>query len=308
MVFLKLIRFPNLLIVAFTQYLLQYLVLVPSLRRSDFSPILDDFHFFLLVFTTVIIAANGYIINDLKDYEIDILNKPEKVIINQKISFSTAKVLYLGLTILGFFISFYLANHVGNLWLVLIYPTAASLLFLYSNSLKKSVLWGNIIVSLFCAMVPGVVLFADRETVRQLDYQGFSYGIGLIEIFSFYLIFAFLSTLFREIIKDIEDVEGDRKNNCRTLPIVAGIKTAKGVAILVGLILIFFLYQWYIYEVKFINIDFRKLYLVLAIILPLVATMIYISFANSKKEFHQLSQVSKYIMLSGLLYLIIISL
>ena len=81
--FLRLVRWPNLLIAAATQYLLQYLVLVPSLRAAGYSPTLDYFHFFLLVVDTAIVAATGYIVNDLLDLTSDLVNKPEKVFIKR---------------------------------------------------------------------------------------------------------------------------------------------------------------------------------------------------------------------------------
>jgi len=223
--FLRLIRFPNLLIVILTQYLLEYLVLRPAIQDSSNSPLLDHFHFALLVFSTVIIAAGGYIINDIYDYKIDLINKPDQLIINKKISSKNAWIIYWSISIFGFLISLYLAFYVKNLPLVLIYPIAILLLFLYSKSLKKSVLVGNLIVALFCAFVPGIVLFAERETLMpSSEYKEYCLTSELIsnpaiQSFFFYILFAFISTLYREVIKDIEDVEGDKKNGCKTLPV-----------------------------------------------------------------------------------------
>ena len=101
MPFLQLIRFKNLIIVILTQYLLQYLILVPAFKNTGLVPLLDSFHFGILVLSTLIIAAGGYIINDLEDYEIDLLNKPEKVIINKYISATNARKLYWGISIIN---------------------------------------------------------------------------------------------------------------------------------------------------------------------------------------------------------------
>lgn len=306
MSFLKLIRFPNLIIVVLTQYLLQYLILIPAFQEAELSPLLDHFHFAILVLSTVLIAAGGYIINDLEDYEIDLLNKPEKAIVNQLISEKNAWKLYWGISLFGFLISLYLAFYVKNLPLIFIYPIAIFLLFVYSKSLKKSVLWGNLIVSIFCAFVAGIVIFAERENVWLLNYDNLIVGNKVVELFGFYLLFAFFSTMFREIIKDIEDEEGDRKNDCQTLPIVFGKTTAKWIAILFGNVLLLILGYW-IFLNKENGFDFGFIYILIGIVFPLFFTIAKLYVAKTKKEFHLLSQISKYIMLSGILYLLILS-
>ena len=307
MAFLKLIRFPNLVIVILTQYLLQYLILVPALQEASLSPILDSFHFSILVLSTVFIAAGGYIINDLEDYEIDLLNKPDRVIINKNISAVNANRIYWGITLGGFIISLYLAFYVNYVSLVFIYPIAVLLLYLYSKSLKKSVLWGNIIVSIFCAFVAGIVLFAERENVIVLLENPSKENIPVVFIFGFYLLFAFFSTMFREIIKDIEDVDGDKEIGCRTLPIVMGIATAKWVAIFFGIIFLGILIYW-IYHWMELGWNAGIIYMIIGIIIPTIYSIFKLKFASTKKEFHQLSQVAKYIMLSGILYLLVMQL
>lgn len=302
---LRLIRFPNLIIVAFTQYLLQYKVILSAFESADLHPLLVGFHFFLFVCSTMIIAAGGYIINDVVDYPIDVINKPEKLIINKAIRMDTAQKWYYGLTIFGFVISLYLAFYVQNLLLVLIYPAAVSLLYLYSHYFKKQVLTGNIVVSIFCAFVAGVILFAERHTFFELQHVApqLAERVGLL--LGGYTVFAFLSTLFREIIKDIEDVEGDRLQHCRTLPIVYGISISKIVAGFVGLIfLIFvgFLMQW-LWEQDYLG---AVIFASLGILAPLVFSLVKLIRANNKTHFHLLSQLAKWMMLAGLLLLLFI--
>ena len=303
MKFLQLIRFPNLLIVVLTQYLLQYLILIPAFHVANLNPLLDHFHFFILVLSTLFIAAGGYIINDIEDQEIDLLNKPDKVIVGKYISFENSKKLYWGITFLGFVISVYLAIYVANLPLVLIYPSAVFLLYIYSKSLKKSVLWGNIIVSIFCGFVAGIILFAERANYWKLQEINSQLGNRITLIFSAYLLFAFFSTMFREIVKDIEDRAGDLKNGCTTLPIVYGEVVAKKVAYFFAIILLILLNYWiYLRSLDGPSVDL--IFFIGGIILPLLFAIFKLKMAISKHQLHQVSSLAKYIMLSGILYLL----
>ena len=205
---LRLVRFPNLFIVVLTQYLLQYAVLMPEIRRLAMIPVLPHFPFLLLVCSTVLIAAGGYIVNDIEDVDIDARNKPEhKRIVGRVYSIQTAWQLYAFCTILGFLISLYLAFYVKDVIQLLIYPAAVGLLFAYSRWFKRQPLIGNLVVSFFCAFVAWVIFYAqDLSPIFKLFLK--THWLQSVTLtFKGYAIFAFLSTLFREIIKDIEDAD-----------------------------------------------------------------------------------------------------
>ncbi len=298
--FFRLVRFKNLFIVALTQYLLQYLVLLPALKAAELPPILDSFHFFLLVLTTVLIAAGGYLVNDILDYGMDVVNKPEKVFVGRIFTQKTVWGFYWVSILLGFAIAWYLALYIQTLLLVSIFPTAVLLLFFYSKYWKKKPLIGNVVVAFFCAFVAGVVLFAERENFAQMGESGREVTV----LFGGYLVFGFLSTLLREIVKDIEDMEGDAQIGLKTLPIQFGVKTAKTWALAIGLVLaaslVIFIW-WLAQNGKWLSIGFT-----LALVLvPLLYILIYIGKANQKEEFSKASSLTKMIMLSGLILLII---
>jgi 4-hydroxybenzoate polyprenyltransferase len=299
------VRFKNLFIVALTQYLLYFLLLIPNFKSHQITPSLDNLHFFLLVFTTVLIAAGGYIINDILDFEMDELNKPDKVFINNQISVSHAWKSYFGIVGAGAIISIYLAIYVNQFPLFFIYPVAVTLLWLYSRSFKKQVLLGNIVVSLFCAFVAGIVIFAERTAIKNLYSSDYEKGAYLVFLFEAYLIFAFMSTLFREIIKDIEDQEGDAQLNCRTLPIVFGLKNAKIVTFLIGTIL-FILVSFFTFWLSENDELSGLAFSIIGVLAPLGFSIWKLANSKTKKDFHQLSQLSKLIMISGLILLIII--
>jgi 4-hydroxybenzoate polyprenyltransferase len=302
--FLRLVRWPNLVIAAATQYLLQYLVLVPCLRVTGNSPTLDHFHFFLLVADTALVAATGYIINDLLDFQSDLVNKPDKVFIKRYFSVTQAYFMYWVLLLSGLLLAWHLAQHVGSPSLVLIYPTAAGMLWLYSWFFKKLPLWGNIIVSLFVAFVAGIVLFAERETFAGLVSKGSAEARETAWIFAGYLIFAFFSNLCREIVKDMEDVEGDRLQQAMTLPVRYGMRVAKHWALGCNLILLSLLgILNYLLAAKDLWAAF--LFSLVALTLPAGALFTMIYRAREKSQHSRASMLLKYIMLAGLILLLL---
>ncbi|MCB0551331.1 MAG: UbiA family prenyltransferase, partial [Phaeodactylibacter sp.] len=203
---LRLVRFPNLAIVALAQYLIYYILLLPAFQQYNLEPILDDAHFSLLVAVTVFITAGGYVINDIIDFRIDLVNRPDKVVINRQIRVQSAYWLYFCFNLMGFLLALYLSFHVECIPLANLFPLAVALLFLYSTYLKRQALVGNLLIALFCAGVAGIVWFAEREAFRELIEQAPALAGRIGSIISWYMAFAFLSTMFREVVKDMEDV------------------------------------------------------------------------------------------------------
>ena len=311
--FLRLIRFSNLIIVALTQYLLQYYILLPELKKVNLTPLLPDFEFFLLVFSTILIAAGGYIINDIEDVEIDKFNKPEKKqIVGRIYPLSISWKMYLFSIILGFIISIYLAFFIHNLVQLLIYPTAVAMLYAYSKWWKRQPLIGNLVIAFFCAFVAWIVFYAEKINfiseklqnviARNVATEGYDF---LNFTFVGYAVFAFISTLFREIIKDIEDVQGDKAGNCRTLPVVIGVESSKKWAFGVGII---FLNLVVIFSFLLRGDWVKILTLNIIISLPIIYALFLLIKSHKKEDFSFLSKLAKFIMLSGLVFILIMKL
>lgn len=302
---LRLLRIPNLLIVAVTQFLLQYLVLIPALEQAHLLPSLPLIQFSLLVFTTILIAGGGYVINDIIDQHTDFINKPERAIVGRKIPLTTASQLYWSINILGAFIAIYLSCFVEQIYLFSIYPAAVLLLYVYSKYLKQTALLGNLVVAFFCAGVAGIVLFSERVAFQEIMdklpvlYQKIKW------VFTGYIVFAFLTTMVREIIKDLEDIEGDQDSGLQTLPIQYGIPLAKrlalGIMTLLNILLVIGFYWLYINES---NISW--IFCLFGLIIPCIYLFISITKAIEKIHFSKLSRLIKLIMLSGLLLIIIL--
>lgn len=301
--FLRLIRLPNLLIVGMTQYLIYGALLLPALQQYSIPVNLPPQTFWLFVLDTILITAAGYVINDIIDFRMDLQNRPERVVLGRYIRKQTAYWVYFSLTLLGFFLAFYLALSVKNLPLVALYPAAVGLLFWYSFRLKQLPLWGNLLIALFCAGVPGVVWFAERDGFARLAVVNPEQAGAIAAIMVWYLLFAFGSTLYRELIKDMEDVQGDRQEGCRTVPIVWGMGTAKGLAAAVGIGLLALIVVMVFAQHKLFSL-MSHLYVMVALIAPLGLSLFWLFRADQPADYHRLSLLSKTIMLSGLILLL----
>jgi 4-hydroxybenzoate polyprenyltransferase len=303
---LSLIRFPNLLIILATQYLLRQFVLAPALQRAAFAPSFDELRFFLLTLCTVMLAAGSYVINDVLDAEPDRINKPDKVYVGKIFSRMQAMAIYRTTLYCGLGLAIYLAVYIKNFPLVLIYPAAAVMLWFYSFRLKKMPLAGNMVVSLFCAFVPGIVWFAEREVLAQLAGRHAESALSVNHLFAWYLTFAFCSTMFREIVKDIEDLEGDRSANLKTLPVVAGVRAAKGIAALAASFLLITL-AYFLFQMPGEHLSTASLLFALAgIILPLLLALVFLIKAEKKEQFSRISLMAKGIMAAGLVLLLLL--
>lgn len=301
--YLKIIRVPNLLIIILTQYLLRICIIGTFYRLADVKTAFGHFDFALLVLATLLIAAGGYVINDYFDVKVDKINKPEKVVIGQSLSPKSALLFYWILTSVGVILGFYIAFRVKYLMLGFIFIAIAMMLWFYSSQYKKTVFWGNLVISLLSAMVVLIVWLIEFFAMRTnpLDFTEALKQLKLISIIvAAYAIFAFLVTLVREMVKDIEDVEGDKADNFKTIPLVFGIKTSKRIAFGITILVIISLAfgQFIIYRM---GLFFVFWYLLIAVQSILIFMAYNILKAQTKEDFHFLSNAAKLIMVAGIL-------
>lgn len=317
--FLKLVRFPNLAIIFLTQYAIRFGIIYPFLDQGGLSLFLDEKLFAMLAIATVSIAAAGYIINDYFDVKLDSVNKPQQLIIGQIISRRVSMFLHIVLNFIGLGLAFYIALKIGHPFLVLIQFSAALLLWYYSINFKKRVLIGNIIIGALTALVPFtagyyevVVMFDQLTTIDSNNVLATS-GIGSLLFSIKYLMywvlgysgFAFLLSVIREIIKDCEDIEGDKAFDCKTLPIVYGIEKTKKVALFIALITL--LSVGIVEYVQILSKDWPSLiYFIVLISLPITWVSFRIWKAETKRHFFIISQAIKIIMLFGIMYILVI--
>lgn len=291
--FLQLIRFPNLVMIALTQFIFYYYWILPF----DDSYISIDL-FSCVVFATIFIAAGGNIINDIFDIQTDRINKPHKLFIDTFISKKNAYLVYFIFTFVGIGIGSYVGFAMNRWWISLIFIGIALLLFLYSSHAKGIPVVGNILVSLLVASSLLILIAFDKQPTVRGKHLNLFIPISLIAI-NVYAIFAFIINLMREMVKDIEDINGDYNANIKTLPIILGRnRVNKIVAVLAGLLIGFILYITSIYlQGKTVT----TIYVLVTILLPLLYFIIKIWQADTKREYRMLSLLLKLIMLFGIL-------
>ncbi len=301
--FIRLIRLPNLVIIGLTQYFIRWFVLKPLLKSGGFDVRLSSSEFAFLVLSTMLIAAAGYIINDYFDRKADLINKPGRVIVGRMIRRRYAMAMHLVFTGIGLLLGTYTAYRIGELRLSVVFYFAAGVLWFYSTVYKRQLLVGNIIISILVGMVPVLVLMFEMPLLLksyrlQVLTQGLNFDY-LIFWIAAYGGFAFLINLIREIIKDIEDYEGDAVFGRRTVPIHWGVHTAKWIVtalVITAILPVFYLLAFHLAD----KISF--VYIVFFIIVPLMFLAFGTLWATSKKQYHILSMMAKLIMLTGLLY------
>lgn len=306
--FLKLIRIQNLLIIAFTQYMVRWCLVFPlvRLKSSYYHLQLSELQFFLLVLSTVMIAAAGYVINDYFDVRIDKVNKPERLVIDKGVKRRVAMGAHTVMNILAVLTGLYVSYSIGSWRLGLIHFICASGLWFYSTTFKRQFFIGNLVIALFTALVPLIVAVYELFPAYRA-YLPIEENLSFRSVWEYVLalsFFAFITTLLREMIKDIEDLEGDREFGCRTMPVVIGVKATKNVAIVIALATMICL--GYI-QYMFLKIDDKAsfIYFAIALQLPFLFLVYKIKTAQNKKQFRFAGNLSKFIMLMGICYLFV---
>lgn len=266
--FLRLTRTWNLMIIAVTQYFTAWFLVHPST--------IDDVKLFLLCVSTIAIAAGGYIINDYFDIKIDLINKPDRVVVGKSITRRFAIFFHITLSLFGIMIGFYLSLIIGA-----IHFFSVVLLWFYSSNFKRQPLVGNLTVAFLTGMAVYVI------DVLYPPYH---------PLITIYAIFAFFMTLVREIIKDMEDLRGDDTFGCRTIPIVWGLRKTK---MLIYAILVIFTSAVILFNTFYTQL--AAVYFIMFLFVPLITLAVALNRADMKRDFKWLSAFCKMIMLIGIL-------
>ena len=272
----RITRLQNLIILGMTQYFTAYFLVGVHDSRQAY---LTDMRLLLLVSSTVLIAAAGYIINDYYDVKIDLINRPHQVVVGTVLKRRIAIASHVLLSTVGIAIGFYLSMKVG-----IIHLGSVFLLWLYSNQLKRFPFIGN-----FCvALLSGLAVAVMAIYYQQQQFLVFTYAL-----------FAFSVSLIREIVKDLEDQRGDETFGCKTLPIVLGVRRTKDILyVLSG----FFIFLMFFMAGQLGNATLIVYFALL--IIPIAYFITKLVYADTQHDFSYLSNFCKLLMLSGIISMI----
>jgi 4-hydroxybenzoate polyprenyltransferase len=299
-----------------TMILMRYAIIQPVLSKLSITLVSSPgtisamslqfpiFDFILLVLATLLIAAGGYVINDYFDIKTDLINRG-KVLVGTSVPRRQAMKWHNILNIAGVALGFYVSWKTGFFLMGVLFLLVSGMLYFYSASYKRQFLVGNIVVAVLTAMVPMLVVIYEAPalyryyTINALQPPDLSIIFWWVGGFA---LFAFLTTLTREIIKDIEDFEGDIAYGRNTIPVVIGILTTKIVSICLIIITLTLLFIVWLFFVRDI---ITLIYISVTVAAPLLFVIYQLIISKNRRQLHSASRIMKIVMLTGILYSVV---
>ena len=313
----KIIRWKNLAIISLSQIFIKFFFIDFFIQKDQ---LLNE-NFVILLIVTILIAASGYIVNDIYDYNLDQINKPERVVLGKFLKSRDAIIIYMLFNSLAIVLSIFLCIKIKQEIYILVFLLIIYCLWLYSKKLKKYKIIGNILIAFFISLsILNVPLFSYKNILSDDRFFVFL-------IISIYSVLAFLINVKREIIKDIEDIEGDKMHKVKSLPIIFGTKKSKLVTVIIGIILMFAISSIITFQILILRSDLlldvggnqfsnpqiwganyiSTVYMFIILIIFFYAELLTLN-ATSKTNFTKVSKLLKFLMLLSLLSIPVFSL
>jgi len=285
------VRGYNIPIIVLAQYLSAIFILAPEIRALD---ILLDFYLFLIVFASAVTIASGYIINNFYDSQKDLINRPNKSMLDRLVSQKTKLNVYFGLN----FLAVLMAGIVS--WRAfLFFSVYIFMIWFYSHKIKKYPIIGNLMSALL-AVTPffAILLYFYNK----ISFEEIENHMSHFVVISAHAVFLFLLLLIREMIKDLENLKGDLVTDYRTIPVLYGEKISKQIITALTILTIIPVYVLVnIYDVGYMDIYFYVCFGILLFFL------IYLWKSNSKEQFLRLHNVLKFLIVSGVFCIVLIN-
>ena len=293
--------------IALLQVLINVCLVRPILMLYELEPTFTVLDFIFLTAATVMIAAGGYIINDYFDTKSDMINRPDNVVVGTDVSRGNALAWHLGLNIVACILGAMVSLRIGVWVFAFFFPFVSGLLWFYSSTYKKMFLLGNVFVALLTGLIPLLPVAYEIPGQIATDNVMIVNGVYDLNLLFYWAgafgIFAFVTTIYREIIKDIEDIDGDREIGRSTVPVVIGVMASKIViVVLIACTIAALVVVWH----KFLCDTISAIYFGVMLILPLIFLAYKVLTMKEKKQYHFASNFAKLIMLAGILFLLVV--
>ena len=304
---LRIIRPVNLIIMAGMLLLVRYAIFLPVFRQNGLEGLMPGWQFIFLIMATLFIGAGGYVINDVLDIGLDRVNKPEKQVIGHQISEERGNKLHFNLTAAGILFGLAFSYLSGNIFLAILFVIIPTALYYYSFKYKYLPLIGNVVVALLTATVVLVYWLFEFYNLKSQPDNFIDVSLSFPQLNRFVLafaFFAFITSLIREIIKDAQDIEGDKRFGCRTLPFILGLNATRYLVLALGILTIATVawFQFILYSTGYAWMA----YSLLITQLLLIFSIFRVFSVKDKADWERLSLVYKIIMVAGMLSLVTI--
>jgi 4-hydroxybenzoate polyprenyltransferase len=304
--FLRLLRLPNLLIVFLTQFVPYWLVLRPALLKAGGIPLLTEHTFKLIAAATILTTLGGYILNDYYERNIDAMNKPKQVILGRILPPSVALLLYAIFVSAAHWLAFRIDLELrpSDHWPMWVFPGISFLLFLYAWVFKCTPYLGNLLVSTLCALVPVVMLLPEQRAIWLTSFVQPAMVQQAVSLVWLYALFTFLSNLLRELVKDLEDFQGDAACGCNTAVVLKGPSFAKKPAGFIAMLLTLFVAILLIFWQQTGAPKWQIWAGAVLLFLPALFTSFVLYRAQGKADFSRAGFLIKIVMVSGIFLLL----
>lgn len=283
------VRGYNIPIIILAQYLSAIFILSPKTRALD---VILDFNLFIIVLASTLTIASGYIINSFYDSQKDLINKPNKTMLDRLVSQKTKLQVYFGLNFFVFLIATLVSWRAVFFFSVYIF-----LIWFYSHKIKKYPIIGNITAALL-AILP---FFAILLYYQKIDSIIFNLNNEKYYVIFAHASFLFLLILIREMIKDLENIIGDLAQNYRTIPVILGESFSKKIItflVLCTVIPVYILIE--IYDVGYMDIYFYTSFVIL------IFFLLKLWKSDSKENYLLLHNIIKFIIVAGVFSIVLI--
>jgi len=298
MIYLKLIKYQNLLLLATMQLVFRYLFLT----QSYIDLALTDFNYILLVLSTVCIAAGGAVMQHIMNQEEDEIKQPKHRLVGTTISEAAAYNWYIGLTIVGVGIGFYLANVIYKPTFASLFVLVATLLYVQATNLKQIPLVSNCITALLVAISIAVIALFDIFPATDISNK-----VRMSEVFGIlidYAVLGFGLTLIKELLRDLKNRATDDMLGNNTVVTRFGLNKVKsllGVIIVVVLGAILYYCNTFLFELT-IALSF----ILLTMVGPLLFMGIKLITSTTQKDFALLERTLQVVLFCSILSVAVI--